>query len=105
MPAFTIRPQGELTIYTANDTKSLLLDALTNHPEVQVDLSQVSEMDTAGLQLLILAKQEAARNQVELRFTDHSAAVLDVIELLDVSGFFGDPLVITQAEFSRRSAQ
>lgn len=101
---FMLRPQGEMTIYTAQENKSLLMDALVQHADVQVDLSQVNEIDTAGLQLLILAKREASRLAHSVTFTDHSAAVLDVIQLLDVAGLLGDPLVIPHGEDHRRTS-
>ena len=42
----------------------------------------------------MLAKQEATRQQRELRLVGHSPAVLDVFELLNVAGYFNDPLVM-----------
>lgn len=98
-----LRPEGELTIYTASDTKTLLVEALAKHREIEIDLSQVSEIDTAGMQLLILAKKEAARNQLQVRFCDHSPAVIDAMELLDLTTFFGDPVIMPRSESSRRS--
>lgn len=87
---------GEMTIYRAAELKSLLLDAVTSHGHVELDLSEVSELDTAGLQLLMLAKQVARQRRHELRLHGHSPAVLEVFELLNVAAFFGDPLVIAQ---------
>lgn len=98
-----MRPVGELTIYTASDTKTQLVEALAKHREIEIDLSQVSEIDTAGMQLLILAKKEAARNHLQVRFSDHSPAVIDAMELLDLTAFFGDPVVMPRSESSRRS--
>lgn len=96
------RPEGELTIYTASDSKARLVEALAQHKEVEIDLSAVTEIDTAGLQLLILAKKEAARQQLQVRFTDHSPVVIDAMELLDLTGFFGDPVIIP-ADATRRA--
>ena len=45
----------ELTIYHAMDQKQQLLDALANSQALELDLSQVAEIDTAGLQLLTWA--------------------------------------------------
>jgi len=59
--------KGEMTIYTAAEQKDHLLAYLNSGPELEINLSQVSELDTAGTQLLILAKQEAARKQKKLR--------------------------------------
>ena len=51
----------DLTIYHALAQKALLLAALDGADELELDLAQVSEIDTAGLQLLILLKKEAQR--------------------------------------------
>ena len=54
----------------------------------------MSEIDSAGVQLLMLAKREAQARGGELHLCGHSPAVLDVFELLDLAAFFGDPLVM-----------
>lgn len=84
--------EGELTIYTAADTKARLMSQLEQCSELEIDLSQVSEMDTAGLQLLILAKNDCAARNCSLHLTGHSPAVLDVLDLCNMSQFFGDPV-------------
>ena len=86
-----LRIEGEFTIFRAAEFKPLLLEAPA--PQ-EIDLSGVTEIDTAGVQLLMLAKQEATRQQRELRLVGHSPAVLDVFELLNVAGYFNDPLVM-----------
>ncbi|WP_431689233.1 STAS domain-containing protein [Hahella sp. NBU794] len=45
---------GELTIYCAAEAKAPLLE----HKDIDIDLSQLTELDGAGLQLLILAKRD-----------------------------------------------
>ena len=51
----------DLTIYHALEQKAILLDALAAVDELELDLAQIDEIDSAGLQLLILLKQEAQR--------------------------------------------
>jgi len=88
---------GELTIYRAAELKELLLNALAaGSGDLEVDLSGVSEFDSAGLQLLMLAKKTAQQRGRELRLAGHSPAVLEVFELLNVAAHFGDPLVIAE---------
>ena len=55
-------------------------------------------MDTAGLQLLILAKREAARQGKSLSIVAHSPAVSQTIDFCNLTAFFGDPVVITAHE-------
>lgn len=89
-----LRPEGEMTIYTADELKGRLVAALGQCKELEIDLSQVSEMDTAGLQLLVLAKREAAAKNKTLRLIFHSPAVVETLDLCNMSRAFGDPIVI-----------
>ena len=89
-----IEIKGELSIFTAAVLRQQLLDALDGETDVEVDLSAVSEMDSAGMQLMVAAKREAGVRNKSLRFTGHSPAVFDVLELCDLSGHLGDPLLI-----------
>ncbi|KAB2845208.1 MAG: STAS domain-containing protein [Burkholderiales bacterium] len=86
---------GELSIYHAHYLKQRLLELVHAHCEVDVDLSQVTEVDTAGLQLLILAKRDAAALDRSLRYFGHSKAVLEFLDLYDLTASFGDPVVIS----------
>jgi anti-sigma B factor antagonist len=93
----TLTLAGELTIYRAAELKHTVLDALAaTDTGLEVDLAGVTEMDTAGLQVLMVAKKAAARRELPLRLVGHSPAVLEVFELLNVAAHFGDPLVIAE---------
>jgi len=87
--------QGNMTIYEAAADKPALLGALTDATEMEIDLSSVVEMDTAGLQLLILVKRESLRAGKPMRLTGHSEASLDVLDRYNLAGYFGDPVVIS----------
>lgn len=89
--------EGEMTIYTADELKSQLLPHLARSGGLEIDLSQVSEVDSAGLQLLILAKRETRLTGQTLLLTSHSRAVQEAFELCNLAAFLGDPLVLTQA--------
>ncbi len=50
---------GDMTVYCASELKSaLLLEVAAGHNSLELDLSQVQEFDTAGLQLLLLLNRE-----------------------------------------------
>jgi ABC-type transporter Mla MlaB component len=78
--------------------KAVLLNALAECRELDLDLSGVGEMDTAGFQLLLLAKREAANAGKTLRIGAHSKAVTELLDLYNMAGYFGDPLVIPAKE-------
>lgn len=86
-----LRIQGELTIFRAMELKAALL---AEPMPLEIDLSGVTEFDSAGVQLLLLAKKTALAQQHELRLVSHSPAVLEVFELLNLAPHFGDPLVM-----------
>jgi anti-sigma B factor antagonist len=85
---------GELTIYRAADLKATVLEALAKARVLEVDLAGVTELDTAGLQVLMLAKNAAAADGRELRLLNHSPAVVEIVEMLNLGAFFGDALLI-----------
>lgn len=87
--------QGEMTIYTALEQKEALSAHLKSSQELQIDLSGVSEIDSAGLQLLLFIKRETSAQQMKLSLVQHSQAVVEVLELLNLSKHFGDPIVLT----------
>ena len=74
--------------------KPQLLEHLGQASELELDLGEVSEMDTAGFQLLYLLKREAKAENKKLRLVNHSQATLDVLGLLNMEAYFGDPLVL-----------
>ena len=90
--------EGSMTIYEAAADKPLLLSALATAKETEIDLSSVDEMDTAGLQLLLLVKRESLKAGKVLRLTGHSLASLDVLERYNLGAYFGDPACVSSRE-------
>ena len=88
----------ELTIYHAMDLKEQFIEALAEADALELDLSQVAEIDTAGLQLLRLAKREAGRQSKQLTIVAHSPAVRQTLDFCNLASFFGDPVIITAHE-------
>ena len=84
----------DLTIYHAEALKSQLIGKLESHELIELDLSQVAAIDTAGIQLLMLAKRECQKQDKTLRIIAHSPAVHELMDFYNIAGFFGDPLVI-----------
>jgi anti-anti-sigma factor len=86
--------ENPLTIYTAASCKEHWVAALAEAEALELDVSEVAEIDGAGLQLLIMIKREAAEQGKPLSIVGHSPPVLEVLDLCHLAGFFGDPLVI-----------
>ena len=90
----TLAIDGELTIYRAAELRTVVLAALAEGRDLEVDLSAVTEMDSAGVQLLMAAKKSAGAEQRALYLVGHSPAVLEVFETLELAAHFGDPLLM-----------
>ena len=88
----------DMTIYNAAAQKQRLLDALLATDRLEIDLSAVSEIDTAGFQLLVLVKREARRLEKEALIVAHSEAVREVLDFYNMAATFGDPLLIPAAK-------
>jgi anti-anti-sigma factor len=90
-----LRIAGELTIYHAAEAKVRLQEELASDPVLEVDLAAVEELDTAGAQLLLWLKREGRARGVAIPFLNHSPAVLEVLEQLNLTGHFGDTILIS----------
>jgi anti-sigma B factor antagonist len=76
---------GELTIYTVAKAKSELLSPIDEGVDsVVLDLSAVSSLDTAGLQLILFAKSILADSNKRLRIkksNEHIDSILQAFNL------------------------
>lgn len=84
----------DMTIYHAEAIKDELMRSLARSKVIELDLSQVAEIDTSGIQLLMLAKRESLEHGKTLNIVAHSPAVHELIDFFNIAGYFGDPLVI-----------
>lgn len=83
-----VRIKGELNIYNALAAKELLAGALADAQNVELDLSGVTEFDSSGLQLLVLACKETERKGHRFALSDRSEPVETVIRLFRMTEFF-----------------
>jgi anti-sigma B factor antagonist len=91
--ARSMKIEGELTIYRAAELREVLKGALSAAParcEFEIDLSDVSEMDSAGVQLLLAARRTARATGRELRIVAPSRAVVEVLGILRLSAQLDD---------------
>ena len=86
------RIEGELTIYRAAELAAALKAALAGvaaGSALEMDLSGVTEMDSAGVQLLMSAKRSADESGRALRMAGLSPAANDVFRTLQLASHFG----------------
>lgn len=84
-PVTIVHAPVDLTILTAAEVRTTLLEAVAGSTAVEVDLADVEELDTAGLQVLLLAGREAQAHGIELRCERPSEAVLATLALVGLT--------------------
>jgi anti-sigma B factor antagonist len=91
----SISISNEMNIYSANELKTLLDKVIDDNRELEINLAGVTQIDSAGVQLLMLTKKERDNNNLRLSLVQHSNAVLDTFEFLGLVSYFNDPIVLT----------
>lgn len=85
---------GELCCEDAPQLKRVLLDALERTQRLELDLLNVTRLDTAGVQLLLMLHAEAQRRGKPLAWLGCSLAVEEVLELLGLADALGRPQLV-----------
>lgn len=84
-----VRLHGEANIYYAVELKEKLHLALMAYPLVQLDLEQVSEVDTTALQLIASLFISATAENKEVRIVNPGAAFTEVVGICGLQQVFG----------------
>lgn len=88
-------PGSEITIYTVSELKESLYKEWDKvNGDVEIDLSDVDELDSAGIQLLLQMKTDSEHQQKPIYFINHSPVVLENLEMLNLISRFSDPVVL-----------
>ncbi len=66
---FRVRFPGDLTISNCGPLKASLLSLLSRKGDLHLDFSQVEEMDSAGLQVILAFEREAVSRGVNIEYT------------------------------------
>lgn len=77
-----ITVSGELTIYTASEWRDRLIGEMAGNDDLRLQLAEVAEIDSAGLQLLLAAKRQASGEGRQLELANPSTAVRGLFDLL-----------------------
>ena len=85
---------GELTVYAVHELQPRLLQALDAHTPLRLDLSEVAEIDGAGVQLLLATAREAQQRGGQLAICAAAPCVADTLQLLGL----GDLLPMSPGE-------
>lgn len=86
-----VRVAGDLTIYEAPAVRDLVLQALQGASAVVIDLDEVTDVDSAGLQVLISARKSASHLGTPLTVRCQSDPVVALMDLCNLRGLLLTP--------------
>lgn len=98
--ACTMRMAGEMNIYFVEEVKAELVDVMEKCDKLEINLSDVTEIDTAGIQLLILAEREMVSLGKMLCLKELSSTVLEVLALYNLPALFSSTATASLEEKS-----
>lgn len=85
---FRFSIEGKVTHSMVGELKEAILPVISRSQAIQIDLSTISEIDFAGLLLMVDAKLTAIERGKALRFTGHSRPVIEILEISGLESFF-----------------
>lgn len=88
---------GEMTIYNAAELKRKLAAVLEDARGLEIHLGQVTEIDSAGIQLLMLTKKAREARQLATSLVEYSEEVLAALNTMGLVPYFGEPAAVTRA--------
>lgn len=86
--------EGEVTVAAAAELHARVAERLPQCPILEIDLSGVRALDTAGIQLLMATKRQCQAEGRGLQLIGHPSEVVDTFDLLGLHQFFGDPVFL-----------
>lgn len=88
---FRFSIEGSVTDCMVDELREAILSVIVRSEEIEIDLSRVSRIDSAGLLLMIDAKLEALTREKSLHFVHYSKPVAEVLEQSGLVEFFAHP--------------
>jgi anti-sigma B factor antagonist len=86
-----------LTVHCVREFSQAWIEAACSHEGLCLDLSTVSHIDTAGIQLLLVLRREASQARKDLTFEHPSHAVRGLVDFYQLGDLFGNPATAISA--------
>ncbi|GAB2612246.1 hypothetical protein Aab01nite_67920 [Paractinoplanes abujensis] len=91
-PATVLRPSGELDINARDELRTAIIDALTEHEDVTVDLARVTFIDSEALGALIDGFNAAVAGNATFRVVGATGSVARVLTVSGSQAVFDSAL-------------
>ena len=83
-----LRVEGEITIYKAAEVMEKLVPYWRDYKEFELDLSGISDIDTAGVQLLLMFDRKSGASGKKARLAGESEPVSEALGIYRLAGRF-----------------
>jgi len=90
--------EGELLVSNSRAVSGLIREKGRDYSAYAVDLSGVTAIDTAGIQLLMHLKKDFAARNKAFKLIGHSVPVISFFDLYGLAPFFGDKIHIKSSD-------
>jgi len=98
-----ITVSGDLTVHHVRAFLGLIREKCSRYSQCTLDLSNVSSIDSAGIQSLIHLKQFHGLSGKKFRIIHHSPPVISIFDLYGLAPIFGDKIHIKKEDASQYS--
>jgi len=79
---------GDMTIYIADEFNRQLSECYSKYEKIEIDMSQVNELDTSCYQILLRARILTLKNQKQLSISNMSNSSTQVFDLYNQNDMF-----------------
>lgn len=86
-----LRFQGDMDIYAAEETLAALLPYFDDFKTFSVELDQVGEIDSSGIQLLLQCHRQSQKSDGQLSILSWSENVRELMEIFQLTERFTLP--------------
>ncbi|HNY31606.1 MAG TPA: STAS domain-containing protein [Fibrobacteria bacterium] len=92
------RLSGELEISNVAEARDHLLQVVEAGTEATIDFSNLTEIDTSGIQLVLALRKHMSMNDRKCRIVHPSPSVAEAFELLGLLDVFDESILGSQAK-------
>lgn len=88
---------GEFNIYNLKVIQQKLLDSLELNIPVILNMGKATSFDSAGIQLLVAARESYLVRNVDFKIINHPLDLLRFLDIYGLIGYFGDHIKVSSS--------
>lgn len=93
-----IEVEGSFVVYSLGKWKELILEKVQEIEVLSADFGKVTQVDSAGVQILISTKKFFLEKNKKFIIINHSPKLLEYIDVYGLIGYFEDKISVSAKE-------